>query len=220
MIVTLDGPAGAGKSTIAKKLAAQLRFAFLDTGAMYRAVTLAALRNDGPWDDAAGLAEVSSRCRIDFDMHRVLLNGEDVSDLIRTREITGLIHYLADNAAVREQMVELQRAAAAGKDMVTEGRDQGTVAFPDAACKIFLTASPEERAKRRVAELQSRGVQVTFDEILEQQNLRDERDSRRKVGRLVPAADATHLDTDGMTPDEVVERIVQIVSEKTSSVDG
>ncbi len=220
MIVTLDGPAGAGKSTIARTLAERLGFAFLDTGAMYRAVTLAAVRNQGPWDDPPALADLVRHCQIDVDGGHVRLNGEDVSEQIRTNEVTSHIHYLADNAAVREQLVELQRAIAVGKDLVSEGRDQGTIAFPNAACKIFLTASPEERAKRRLQELLARGEQVSIDQVLEQQNERDHRDSNRKVGRLEPAPDAIDVCTDGMSPDEVVERLVQIVREKTRETDG
>ena len=182
---------------------------------MYRAVTLAAVRNHGPWDDPQALADLARRCRIDMDGIQVRLDGEDVSELIRKNDVTPHIHYLADNPAVRERLVELQRAFAVGKDMVTEGRDQGTVAFPHADCKIFLTASPEERAKRRVQELQARGEQISVDEVLEQQNERDHRDENRKVGRLESAPDAIDVSTDGMTPDDVVERLVQIVREKT-----
>ena len=214
MIVTLDGPAGAGKSTIARKLADRLGFAFLDTGAMYRAVTLAAVRNQGPWDDPLGLAVLARNCRLEIADRLVRLDGEDVSALIRTNEVTSKIHYLADNPAVRERMVELQRALAKGKDIVAEGRDQGTVAFPHAECKIFLTASPEERAKRRVLELQSRGEQASLAEVLQQQNERDRRDSNRDVGRLVPASDAIDVRTDGMSPDEVVDHLVAIVNER------
>lgn len=217
MIVTVDGPAGAGKSTIARTLAERLRFAFLDTGAMYRAVTLAAVRNEGPWDDPQGLADLARRCRIEVEDTNVRLDGEDVSHEIRTSRVTNHIHYLADNPAVRESMVELQRAIAAGKDIVTEGRDQGTIAFPDANCKIFLTASPEERAKRRVQELHGRGEQVSVEEVLRQQNERDHRDATRKIGRLEPAADAIEVCTDGMTPDEVVDRLVALVDEKTAN---
>ncbi|MEO8498298.1 MAG: (d)CMP kinase [Planctomycetota bacterium] len=220
MIVTLDGPAGAGKSTIARRLADRLGFAFLDTGAMYRAVTLAAARNQGPWDEPQALADLARRCQIDMDGSRVRLNGEDVSESIRSKEVTSRIHFLADNPAVRERMVELQRAFAVGKDLVTEGRDQGTIAFPDAECKIFLTASPEERAKRRVEELQARGERISVEEVLLQQNERDHRDSTRKVGRLEPAPDAIDVSTDGMSPEEVVERLVAIVSEKMQRADG
>jgi cytidylate kinase len=127
---------------------------------------------------------------------------------------------LADNPAVRERLVELQRAFAAGKDIVSEGRDQGTVAFPHAECKIFLTASPEERAKRRVLELQARGEQISVEEVLEQQNERDHRDSSRDVGRLEPASDAIDFCTDGMSPEEVVERLVAIVSERSLRANG
>ncbi|MBC8350882.1 MAG: (d)CMP kinase [Planctomycetes bacterium] len=220
MIVTLDGPAGAGKSTIARKLADRLGFAFLDTGAMYRAVTLAALRNRGPWDDPDALADLARECRIELDRSHVRLNDEDVSAAIRTNEVNTHIHYLADNPAVRERMVELQRAVAAGQNTVTEGRDQGTIAFPNAECKVFLTASPEERAKRRVLELQSRGEQISVEEVLAQQNDRDHRDSTRAVGRLEPASDAIQVSTDGMSADEVVERLVTIVSEKTKQTNG
>ncbi len=184
MIVTLDGPAGAGKSTIARQLADRLGFAFLDTGAMYRSVTLVAVRNHGPWDDPQALTELASQCQIEMDGSRVYLNGEDVSELIRSHEVTSHIHYLADNSAVRERMVALQRGFAEGQDIVTEGRDQGTIAFPNAECKIFLTASAEERARRRVQELRARGQQITVDEVLAQQNERDHRDSTREVGRL------------------------------------
>jgi cytidylate kinase len=186
---------------------------------MYRAVTLAAVRNHGPWDDPRALSDVVRHCQIDVDGSLVRLDGEDVSELIRMNDVTSHIHYLADNHAVRERLVELQRAFAVGKDLVTEGRDQGTIAFPNAECKIFLTASPEERAKRRVQELQSRGERISVDEVLEQQNERDRRDTNRKVGRLEPAADAIDVCTDGLSPDEVVERLVQIVREKTRRTD-
>jgi CMP/dCMP kinase len=214
MIVTIDGPAGAGKSTIARGLAERLGFTFLDTGAMYRAVTFAAVRDGLPWDDAERLASLAQNCQIEMNETQVMLDGEDVSRSIRTTEVTTHIHYMADNPAVRERLVKLQRAAAAGRDMVTEGRDQGTVAFPQAECKIFLTASPEERARRRVLDLQARGEQASVDEVLAQQNERDHRDSIREVGRLKPAADAIEFNTDGMSVAEVVEQLAALVAEK------
>src|SRR5438105_12024047 len=154
MIVAIDGPAGAGKSSIARRLAKRLGFAFLDTGAMYRAVALAALRqNLGP-NDVAAITRLTEALTIDFDGTRTLLDGEDVSAAIRTGEVSATVHLAADNVAVRQRLVELQRQMASGRDLVTEGRDQGTVAFPLAECKIFLTATRHERARRRFEELQ------------------------------------------------------------------
>jgi cytidylate kinase len=215
MIVAIDGPAGAGKSTITRTLARRLGFAFLDTGAMYRAVTLAALRRGVPWDDVASLARVAEDVVIELDGDQVLLDGEDVSQEIRTPAVTSSIANVADNVHVRQRLVEQQRRIAAGKsNIVTEGRDQGTVAFPDAECKIFLTASPEERARRRLDDLRSRGQEATLEEVLADQNERDRRDQARPVGRLMKAADAVEFCTDGLTPDEVVERLEEIVVSK------
>ena len=186
---------------------------------MYRVVTLFALRNHGPWDDPQSLADLAHGCEIELEGSQVCLNGEDVTNAIRTNQVNSHIHYLADNRLVRERLVDLQRAAAAGKNMVTEGRDQGTIAFPNAECKVFLTASPEERAKRRVRELQARGEQASVEQVLEQQNERDQRDSTRKVGRLEPARDAIHVSTDGLSVEEVVEQLVAIVNEKSQPAD-
>ncbi len=214
MIVTIDGPAGAGKSTVAKSLAEKLGFRFLDTGAMYRAVTLAALRRGLSREDAEGWAELARQVEIRFEGQRVLLDGEDVSDAIRTSQVTAHIRYAADNPQVREHLVKLQQEIGRTGDIVTEGRDQGTVAFPHAECKIFLTASPEERARRRVHDLQQRGETPSFDEVLAQQVQRDRRDSSRAVGPLLQAQDAVPLVTDGMSIDEVVERLVEIVEKR------
>jgi cytidylate kinase len=211
MIVAIDGPAGAGKSSAARALARRLGFRFLDTGAMYRAVTLAALRRRLSWDDPAALARLANELTIELGDGKVLLDGEDVTQAIRTLEITSLIYHAADNPDVRRRLVEMQRQAAEGLDIVSEGRDQGTVVFPNAECKIFLTATAEERAKRRSHDLAARGESLPFDEILRQQNLRDERDARRAVGPLVQAADAIELNTDGMEPGQVVDRLEEVV---------
>jgi cytidylate kinase len=220
MIVAIDGPAGAGKSSIASLLAERLGFAFLDTGAMYRAVALAALRKGLAKRDESAIAALADDLTIEFDGKRTLLDGEDVSAAIRTVEVSAAVHLAADNVAVRQRLVELQRQIAAGRDLVTEGRDQGTVAFPDAECKIFLTASREERARRRFEELSNRGELVTFDEVLAQQDERDRRDESRLVGRLLQAHDAIELRTDGLTLEQVVERLEQIVRHKSVAIDA
>ena len=217
MIVAIDGPAGAGKSSIARRLAERLSFAFLDTGAMYRAVALAALRAGLGPDDAEPIARLASELTIDFDGEHTLLNGEDVSAAIRTSEVSAAVHMAADNVAVRQRLVDLQRQIASGRDIVTEGRDQGTVAFPAAECKIFLTAGRKERARRRYEELASRGDPISFDEVLAQQDERDRRDAARPVGALIKAADAVEVPTDGLTLDEVVEQILRLVMQTSNS---
>lgn len=214
MVITVDGPAGAGKSTVARGLAERLGFEFLDTGAMYRAATLAALRRGADWRAPQELAALARRCRIDLLGEQVLLDGEDVSEAIRATEVTVHVHYLADNPDVRRQMVALQRQMVQGKNVVTEGRDQGTVAFPDAECKIFLIASPRERALRRQRELQRRGEAVPFEEVLQQQELRDQRDSSRAVGPLRKAVDAVEFSTDGLTAEEVLDRLEVLVQSR------
>lgn len=214
MIVTIDGPAGAGKSSAARALAARLGFDFLDTGAMYRAVTLAAVRRGLDWDRPDTLAELARKLKIEIHDRRVWLDGEEVTDAIRTSEITSLVYHAANNRRVREQLVELQRRAADGKDVVTEGRDQGTVVFPDAECKIFLTATPEERARRRMDDLAARGEQIALETVLADQRLRDQRDAERSCGPLIKAEDAIEFVTDGLTPDEVVRQLEAIVRSK------
>jgi cytidylate kinase len=214
MIVTIDGPAGAGKSSAARELARRLGFRFLDTGAMYRAVTLAAKERGLDLADADRLAELAGEIRVELDGEHVVLDGRDVTRDIRTFEITRAIQYAADNPAVRAQLVLWQRAAAEGHNVVTEGRDQGTVVFPDAQCKIFLTADENERAERRYRDLVARGEQVSFDEVLNAQHLRDERDRTRTVGALVMADDAIEVSTSGLSPAEVVARLEEIVRSK------
>ncbi|MCA9185655.1 MAG: (d)CMP kinase [Pirellulaceae bacterium] len=214
MIITIDGPAGAGKSTVARALARRMGFRFLDTGAMYRAVALAARRRSMDWADAAALAELTRWLKIEVGESHVYLDGEDVTCEIRSLEITAVIHHVADNPAIREQLVRLQRGIGETGDFVTEGRDQGTVVFPHAECKFFLTASPQERAARRQKDLARRGEFVPIDEVLSQQNDRDRRDIERKVGGLIAADDAIEFVTDGLSSEQVVDRLELLAREK------
>lgn len=220
VIVTIDGPAGAGKSSVARQLAARLGFAFLDTGAMYRAVALAALRRGLGDGDGERIADLADRLTIEFTADRVLLDGEDVTSAIRTSEVSAAVYLAADNPRVRARLVQLQRQFAASRDTVTEGRDQGTVAFPTAGCKIFLTATPLERARRRHAELAARGESVSLEEVLAQQTDRDQRDATRPVGALLKAADAVEVLTDGLSAEQVVDRLDKIVQSCRSRRDS
>jgi cytidylate kinase len=214
MIITIDGPAGAGKSSVAKAVAKRLGFRFLDTGAMYRAVALAGLRAGVDWSRADELAQLAETLQIEVDGDRTLLNGEDVTDAVRQSEVTAVTRFAADSASVRDRLVQLQRALAIGGNVVTEGRDQGTVAFPNAERKIFLTASPEERARRRLGDLRRQGEKASFADVLAQQQRRDREDADRPVGPLRKAPDAIEVRTDGLSFDAVVDCLVQLVSGK------
>lgn len=218
MIVTIDGPAGAGKSSAARELARRLGFRFLDTGAMYRAVALAAMRCKHDWERPDALAALAATLDISLRGDRVWLEGEDVTATVRTPAVTAATHYAANNPGVRARLVELQRQAAGEDSIVTEGRDQGTVVFPEAACKVFLTASAEERARRRVHDFAQRGEVLDYAQVLAEQNLRDERDRRREVGPLIPARDAIEVSTDGLTPEQVVAKLEKLVRERSARV--
>lgn len=217
MVVTIDGPAGAGKSSAARELARRLGFRFLDTGSMYRAVTFAALEQGVDLTDSAALAGVAERVAIELDGDRVLIDGRDVTREIRTLEITTATRYAADCPKVRSRLVDQQRRLAQGVDVVTEGRDQSTVVFPDAECKVFLTAGEEIRAERRYLDLVSRGEQVSRQEVLDKQRVRDAGDSSRAVGALVKADDAIEVSTDGMDREQVVQRLMELVEERRSA---
>jgi CMP/dCMP kinase len=199
MVVAIDGPAGAGKSSVARALADALGFTYLDSGAMYRAVGLMTLRHGGAASDQA------ERLRLELG-DRVIANSEDVTEAIRAPEVTEAASFVATNPRVRAALVEKQRELLSSGDWVAEGRDIGTVVAPDAGVKVFLTASPEERARRRADEL---GADV--ETVLRDQALRDAQDSSREHSPLEIAPGALELDTTGLSLDEVVERIVDLV---------
>jgi cytidylate kinase len=211
MIVTIDGPAGSGKSSAAKELARRLGFEFLDTGAMYRAVTLAALRSAIDVLDHASVAALLLSLRIDMPPGRVVLNGEDVTGQIRTAAITAASGPVADNPAVRRRLGELQRTISAGRNMICEGRDQGTVVFPDAACKFFLIAERGERARRRQRDMRARGEVLDLETVLQAQEVRDARDAQRDIAPMKPAVDAIILDSTHLGLDQVVDQMEQAV---------
>lgn len=205
MLVAIDGPAGAGKSTVARALAHELGFGYLDTGAMYRAVALTALREG----DVRSGAQVAAQARIELGPP-VTVDGQDVTDAIRAPEVSEAASALATDPAVREAMVARQRRLISAGDWVAEGRDIGTVVAPDAELKVFLDASPAERARRRAAQLGGDPAQ-----ILVEQALRDQRDSARTHAPLRAADDAVTLDTTGLPLEEVVGRIVQLAGRAT-----
>jgi CMP/dCMP kinase len=208
-IVAIDGPAGAGKSTVARQLAGRLGFTIIDTGAIYRAVALAARRAGVAWDDDEGLGKLlDAGLKLKFDGERVLLRGEDVTEAIRTPEISRGASVVSARPVVRQKLLQLQRdlGRASARGSVLEGRDIGTVVFPDAQVKFFLTASDGARAQRRYAELADRGLSVPLDEVLSEQRRRDKDDTERAIAPLRAAQDAIVVDTTGLDLGEVVER--------------
>jgi len=207
-LIALDGPSGVGKSTTAKRVAQQLGWHYLDTGAMYRATALALHRAQVALEEHDALERVLGSLRIEQRGTSEFLNGEDVSEAIRTPEVTRLVTAVSADARVREVLVDQQRAIGAIGGWVVDGRDIGTVVFPHACCKIFLTASAEARAQRRFLEMQAKGSTVTFQEILADQERRDHADSTRAVAPLKKAEDASLLDSSSMTLDQVVAWIV------------
>jgi cytidylate kinase len=209
MVIAIDGPAGAGKSTVARAVAAELGFTYLDSGAMYRCVALAALEAGVGADDAAALGPLAAGLEIGFDGRRVLLGGRDVSDAIRTPEVSADASRVSVHPAVREALVARQRRLIATGRYVAEGRDIGTVVSPDAPLKVFLTASGEERARRRAAE-----TGEDIETVLAAQQVRDARDTAREHGALRAAEDAVPLDTTGLSLEEVVSRVVALARER------
>jgi len=221
-VVAIDGRSASGKSTVARAVAARLGFRHVDTGAMYRAVALAALRRGVPLDDASALAALAASLAIDLRADPaapgVLVDGEDVTEAIRAPEVSEAASVVSAVPAVRAALLARQRQLGADGGVVVEGRDIGTVVFPDAEVKVFLDASLEERARRRHDELAARGVHVALDEVRRQQAERDRRDETRAVSPLRPAADAVVIDTTGRVPQDVVEQVLRLVQERTGVV--
>jgi len=221
-IIAIDGPAGAGKSTVARKLARRLGYSMVDTGAIYRAVALAAQRAGIAWDDDAGLGRLlaSPGLPIAFgDDDAVSLGGEDVTAAIRTPEMSRGASVVSARPVVRQRLLDLQRSLgrAATRGAVLEGRDIGTVVFPDATVKFFLTAADEARARRRHAELAGKGHEVELSDVLEDQRRRDKDDTERAIAPLKPAADAIVVDTTGLDLDQVVDRCFRAVRERVAA---
>jgi cytidylate kinase len=223
MIVAIDGPAGSGKSTVARGVARRLGFTYLDSGSMYRAVTLAALEGGADLNDGAALgrlaraAEIELREREDDNVY-VLLNGRDVSDAIRTPRVTGASSQVAAHQQVREALLAKQHAQIGSGDWVVEGRDIGTVVAPDAAIKVFLTADPAERARRRAAELRRRGIEVEGEDVHRAIELRDQLDSTRSAAPLRAAEDAITIDTTGLDADRVIDRVSALAEQARSKL--
>jgi cytidylate kinase len=219
MIITIDGPAGTGKSSVSQEVARRLGYDFLDTGAMYRAIGLAADRAKIVLDNADALGELAERVRVDFDWStyppHVRLDGEDVSELIRTEAVSHAASCVAVAPRVRGAMVRLQQAVGRQRPkLVTEGRDQGTVVFPAAGLKIYLTATAEERARRRLLQLQAKGQPAEHEALLAQIQERDHRDSTRSTGPLCVPAGAEVVDTTSLTQEEVTAKVVALAKSR------
>jgi cytidylate kinase len=217
-VITVDGPSGSGKGTISRMLARELDFHFLDSGALYRILALAAGRRGVVLDDEPALAALSSELNIHFpadgDGERVLLDGEDVSDEIRTEAAGSGASKVAALPAVREALLKRQRNFCAAPGLVADGRDMGTVVFPEAQAKIFLTASSEERARRRCNQLKEKGIDLVFEEVLADIRARDERDANRSVAPLRPAEDAELVDTTDLDIPATLKRVRDFIKKR------
>ena len=216
--IAIDGPAGAGKSTIAKALAARLHYIYIDTGAMYRAIGLFALRSGVSGEDREGVAALLPEIRLELcfqdGAQHILLNGEDVSQAIRTPQASAYASLVSAIPAVRSFLLDYQRSFARSNSVIMDGRDIGTVVLPQADCKIFLTAGSEARARRRFAELQAKGDETPYEEVLAAIRQRDRQDSSREAAPLKAAEDAVVVDTTACTLEESIEKVYAVVKEK------
>ena len=222
MIVAIDGPSGAGKSTLAKRVAKELRFTYLDTGAIYRALALKILRRRVDLNDTAALSAIVQDSDIDLrgrdGQLQVILDGQDVSALIRTPEVSQMASKASAIPLVRYRLLDLQRELGRRGNVVAEGRDIGTVVFPDAQVKIYLDASIEERARRRFHELRAAGREASLAETISEMKERDKRDSERDIAPLRKAEDAFAVDSSGLTVDGVAEKVLQLVKSESSKL--
>lgn len=214
MIITIDGPAGVGKSSVAEQLAKRLGFEFLNTGAMYRCAALASIEAQIPITQPDAIVAHVKTLRFEQRGEQILLNGRDVSERIRDKDVTDLVSPIASIIPLRLVLIEWQKAFAEGRDVVTEGRDQGSVVFQNAECKIFLTATPEVRAQRRTDQLLAKGQTVDFEQILRDQMERDELDAKRPFGALCPSSDSVVLKSDDLSLEEVLSEMLRIVQSK------
>ncbi len=214
MVIAIDGPAGAGKSSVAKRVAQALGYRYLDTGALYRALAWKAMQSGLRPQDTRYIIEMTRETRVELQQHngeqRVVVDGEDVTDAIRAPEVGNLASPISAIPEVREILLDWQREFGRQGGTVAEGRDTGTVVFPKAEVKIFLTASLDERARRRHKELLERGINISFEQVKLDMEARDQRDSTRHVAPLRPAPDAVVINTDHMSLDEVVEEVLRI----------
>jgi len=221
-VIAIDGPAGAGKSTVAKIIANKLNFLYVDTGAMYRVLTLKAMKEKIPWDDKEKLIEMAKNTKIelyqDGEKYRVFMDGKDVSEEIRKEEVSKNTSYIASVLEIRKILWEKQRNFREKYDIVMEGRDIGTKVFPDAQIKIYLDASVEERAKRRYLQLKEMGIEEDIEKIKKEIIERDKKDKNREIAPLIKTDDYYYIDTTDLTIDEVVEKIMSIYKSKTQSL--
>lgn len=210
-VITLDGPSGSGKGTISSLLAKRLGWHFLDSGALYRVLGLAALRQGLDLQQASALAALAEGLRVEFDEERIWLDEEEIGGLIRTEQVAATASQVAAFPEVRAALLDWQRRCAQPPGLVADGRDMGTVVFPEAPLKIFLTASAEERAHRRYNQLKEKGLDVSFTNLVGEIRERDQRDSLRAVAPLQPAEDAIEVDTTGLSIAEVLQRVEALV---------
>lgn len=217
-IITIDGPAGSGKSSVAKRVAQELGFVHLDSGAIYRAVTLFLLQRSVSPSDVSKIEECLKELDLKVKDQQIYINGENVTEAIRSPQVDEMVSLYSALPVVRKYLLTLQRELQDGEDLIAEGRDMGTVIFPDADLKIFLKADAKTRAIRRWKELMERGVDIAFDDVYYQIIQRDEKDSNRELSPLIPAEDAIILDTSDLTLDEVVERVIKLVKDHVEQV--